>query len=192
MKLLLVGASAGSIDTVEKLLAAIDTSEAVTLLAIHIGNRYLGDFVSLLQKRSSKPVELLEEFVPLQPGTVYLCDTHDSCIDVCQGNGELYVRYNRSESSIYKPDINYLFTNVAKSELAKGSAAILLSGIGSDGALGLKALKSSGALTLVIDEKSAPIYGIPRAAIEMGAHCRIVDVKEAAFYIERFWNGELS
>jgi two-component system chemotaxis response regulator CheB len=191
MNLLLIGASAGSIDTIEKLLTAIDTSKAVTLLAVHMGDSYLSDFVSLLKKRSGKRVELLEEFVPLEPRTIYLCNTHHSYIDVCHGNNRLYVRYNRSERSIYKPDIDYLFTRVSESELARRSAAILLSGIGSDGAKGLRSLKLSGALTLVMDEKCAPIYGIPRAAIEIGAHCKIVDVKEAAKSIERFWNAGL-
>ncbi len=189
MNLLLIGASAGSVDTIERLLLRLNIATSFTILAIHMKEAYIQDFCELLQMRICKEVEILKEFSPLQRGVVYVCDTDRSTIDVCHGNDTLYVRYNEAESSIYRPDIDYLFKSVAVSELAKKCVAMLLSGIGTNGVNGLKMLKEQGSLTLVACEEEAPIYGIPKAAVEADAHCKEVNIDEAIRLIERFWDA---
>jgi two-component system chemotaxis response regulator CheB len=68
----------------------------------------------------------------------------------------------------HRPSVDVTFTSVAKVYGAR-SAGILLTGMGSDGAKGLLAIRQAGGVTLVQDEKSCAVFGMPRAAIELGA-----------------------
>jgi two-component system chemotaxis response regulator CheB len=73
----------------------------------------------------------------------------------------------------YRPSVDTLFLSAARI-LGPRVIGVLLSGMGTDGAQGLHALKQAGAFTIAQDEASSIIYGMPRAAVEIGAVARQV------------------
>lgn len=83
------------------------------------------------------------------------------------------------KNSIHKPSVDVLFKSVAESFGAR-TIGVILSGMGSDGAEGLKRIKEKGGITLAQDEKTSVIFGMPKAAIKEGAVDRVVSIVEMA------------
>ena len=75
-----------------------------------------------------------------------------------------------------KPSVDVLFDSVARS--SPNSVGCLLTGMGRDGATGLSAMKTAGALTIVQDEASCAVFGMPREAIRLGAATQVLPLAE--------------
>jgi two-component system chemotaxis response regulator CheB len=87
----------------------------------------------------------------------------------------------------FKPSVDVLFRSVAK-ELGSKAAGVLLTGMGNDGAKGLLEMRHSGAHTIAQDEESCVVFGMPRAAIELGAACDIKaldDIADALYTLKK-------
>jgi two-component system chemotaxis response regulator CheB len=78
-----------------------------------------------------------------------------------------------------RPSADELFESVAR-ELGPRAIGCLLTGMGSDGAAGLLAMRRAGARTLVQDEATCAVFGMPRAAVELGAAAQVLPVTEIA------------
>lgn len=90
-----------------------------------------------------------------------------------RNNEGLYVKVSEDPQAIYKPSVDVLFSSTAKSVRDK-ALGIILTGMGGDGAVGMKQMRDLGARTIAEAEESCVVFGMPRVAIEM----------EAAEYIE--------
>jgi two-component system chemotaxis response regulator CheB len=85
-----------------------------------------------------------------------------------------------NNAMIFKPSVDVLFESVAKLPISSHTRAALLTGMGSDGALGMAKLKDEGAYTLAQDENTSVIFGMPKKAIEMGATDDVAPLGEIA------------
>jgi len=90
-----------------------------------------------------------------------------------------------SNAGYYTPDINTLFesANILSDEF--DICAILLTGIGADGVNGMKLLKDNGAYTIAESEASAPVFGMPRSAIEANATCSVKSLDEIISFLKK-------
>lgn len=79
----------------------------------------------------------------------------------------------------FKPSVDYLFRSLVKIS-GKQKIAVLLTGMGSDGARELLALKKQGAYTIVEDESTSVVFGMPKVAIELGAVCEVRHLNQIA------------
>jgi two-component system chemotaxis response regulator CheB len=128
---------------------------------------FTGSFAARLDRATAAHVQEAFDGAPLEPGQVYLAPGGEAHLEVVRSGG-LRCRLRAGETvNGHRPSVDVLFNSVANS----GSAAIgvILTGMGRDGALGLKAMKAAGARTLGQDEASSVVYGMPRAAFEAGA-----------------------
>ncbi len=100
--------------------------------------------------------------------------------------GRLMVSINDSEPvNRHKPSVDYLFDSVARVSKGK-SLGIILTGMGSDGARGLLAMKQSGSFTVAQDEKSCVVYGMPKEAVKLGGVDQSADIERIAGIIEKW------
>lgn len=87
--------------------------------------------------------------------------------------------------NLFRPSVDYLFLSLAEIK-RRAVTAVLLTGMGSDGARGLLKLRQSGSWTIAQDEASSVVFGMPKAAIEMGAACEVAALEEiSARIVER-------
>lgn len=160
-----IAASAGGPLAVASVLAELprDFPAAVAIVQ-HLPTGFAQAFVEFLQSRVAFPIRLVSSRFPIEPATIYVAgdDRHLIVGDRC------FVPSNEPAVGGHRPAADMLLTSLADT-LGARAAGVVMSGIGKDGANGLRALRSRGALTLVQDEASSAVYGMPRAALESDA-----------------------
>lgn len=178
-ELLAIGASTGGPAALMHLLPALPLEFPLPiLLVIHLDRRFDGAFAEWLQAFTSLPVRLVRDGMALpRPGDAQLllapADRHLSLRD-----GALRLT-DEGERHYCRPSVDVLFESLAR-ELGSKTIACLLSGMGVDGAAGLLALRRAGAVTLAQDEASCVVFGMPKAAVALGAAQHVLPLSEMA------------
>ena len=170
-----IGASTGGPAALADLLPRLPRDYPLPiLLVLHLDGAFEQAFCDWLNSLSALPVRLAREGEALP--------TH-GCVLLAPAGRHLLVENGRlqfsdsAERHSCRPSIDLLFESLARSQ-PRQTLAILLTGMGSDGAAGLLALRRAGAMTLAQDEASSVIYGMPRVAAELGAAQRIIPLSE--------------
>ena len=163
-KLLLIGASTGGPAQIKEMLSSIESLSCTVVIAQHMREEVLPFFIKDLQ--DSLPVKVLS--TPLtttfsEPSIIICSQT-----SVVQKQLGAYKIIANSNGQHYTPDINILFNSFSKYSDEFDLRVLIMTGIGSDGVDGAKTLKSKGAKIFAQDEKSSPVYGMPRVAVESG------------------------
>ena len=164
-KLILLGASAGGPAALAQILSGLPSTLPVGIvIAQHMDVRFGNDFISWLGDQTTWAVRKAVPGDSVENGTVLVAGAEHHLV-FRPGN-----RLNCTDQPAfaYIPSVNVLFSSAA--EYWKGTlAAALLTGMGSDGAEGLKLLRQAGHLTIAQDEASCALFGMPKAAAAIGA-----------------------
>ena len=159
-----MGASAGGLEAFEQFFSHIPPDKGMAFVLIqHILPGYKSIMVDILKKYTRMKVLQIEDGMQIEPNCVYI---KPSDKDATISNRILHL----AESPIshgFKHPIDSFFQSLAKDQAEK-AICIILSGTGTDGTLGLKAIKDAGGMTMVLEEKSAKFGGMPASAIETG------------------------
>lgn len=160
-----IGSSTGGPSALSKVLSALPAALPVpVVVAQHIAEGFVPGLVNWLDGLCKVRVTMARSGEQLRGGTVYVSPTGGNL--VVHGT-ELRVAPPVARQ-VYIPSANSLFTSVAGS-YGRHSVGVILTGMGNDGADGLKAMNDAGAMTIAQDEKSSVVFGMPKAAIEAGA-----------------------
>jgi two-component system CheB/CheR fusion protein len=159
--LVAIGASAGGLDPLGQLLAALPAQPGFAVVIVqHLAPRHPSILPDLLASQSSMPVQQVTDRVPIDCDHVYVIPPGMQ-MTVVEGHLRLAPRIH--DESEYTP-IDTFFLSVA--EYARSRAiGVILSGTASDGAAGLRAIKAAGGITLVQDPADARFDSMPRAAL---------------------------
>ncbi|MCZ6602541.1 MAG: chemotaxis response regulator protein-glutamate methylesterase [Planctomycetota bacterium] len=176
-----IGASTGGPSAITSLLSELpENFPASIVLVQHISEGFSPAFGQWLEKESSMRVRLAEDWEPLLPGIVYI-PASDKHIGVKKG----YIRFSEGAPvNSCRPSIDLLFKSVAD-EYGPEALGVLLTGMGKDGAEGCKAIQDAGGFTLVQDESTSLVYGMPQAAIDLGAASVVLPLAEISERILR-------
>lgn len=166
-KIVLIGASTGGIDALLTVLADFPQDCPPTVIVQHTGIGFSASLVRLLDRRCAAKVIAAEDGLVLESGMICVAagvaahlHLHRADLPRCS------VRPGPAISG-HIPSIDALFRSAVP--LAPRVIAVLLTGMGSDGAAGLMELRRAGSMTIGQDERTSVIYGMPRVAFEMGA-----------------------
>ncbi len=165
-----LGASTGGPQALANVLAGLPQGlPAAVLIVQHIDGEFSAGLCEWLSGHSMLPVQLAQRGDLLQPGRVYIGANLGHL--VLLPSQQLGYRAAQPDD-LHVPAIDVLFASLA--EHARGGAAALLSGMGSDGARGLLRLRQAGWHTIAQDETSSAVFGMPRAAQELGAAVQVL------------------
>lgn len=166
--LLVIGASTGGPTALRKILSQLHKNIPYSVVIVqHIDPEFAGSLVSWLQEKTELKVHLINENTLPKAGEVYVAGKKAHL--VLNSSMQLsYLPDDQRDTSLHKPSINVFFESIAKTKGTKGMAC-LLTGMGTDGAKGLLALKNSGFETIVEDASSAVVYSMPKAALQLDA-----------------------
>ncbi|MDD1014305.1 chemotaxis response regulator protein-glutamate methylesterase [Pseudomonas rubra] len=175
--LVAIGSSAGGPAALEVLLKGLPRSfPAAIVLVQHVDQVFAAGMADWLSSASGLSVRLACEGEPPQPGQVLLAGTNHHIRLLKNGN----LAYTAEPvNEIYRPSIDVFFESVAR--YWRGDAVgVLLTGMGRDGAQGLKLMRQQGFLTIAQDQQSSAVYGMPKAAAAIDAAVEIRPLERIA------------
>lgn len=157
-----IGASAGGLEALEQFFGNIPAKCGIAFVVIqHLDPTYVGIMPELLQRITHMKVFQVNDQLEVKPDCVYVIPPNKS---MSMLNGLLHL-FDPVESRGLRLPVDIFFRSLAYDRQEK-SIGIILSGMGSDGSLGLKAIKEKNGLVLVQDPETAKFDGMPRSAIE--------------------------
>jgi len=166
-KNLLIGASTGGVEALEAVLSRFPKDCPPTLVTQHMPAQFLVSFVSRLNATTAPSVQLARDGGALERGTVYIAPGGDTHLTFANGDAGHTCLRPGPKTSGHRPSVDELFLSAVP--WADRSIAVLLTGMGSDGARGMLALRNNGGFCIAQDKASSVVYGMPRVAAEMGA-----------------------
>lgn len=159
-----IGASAGGLEALTTFFKALDgTPNAAFVIAQHLAPHSKSMMVELLSRHTKLPVIQVKDKLELEPGVISIVPPN---YDVMVVDGELRLSRAGNETRP-KPSVDILLESLAQVH-KKRAIGIILSGTGSDGADGIRAIKENGGMTFAQDSEDAKYDGMPKAAIETG------------------------
>jgi two-component system, chemotaxis family, protein-glutamate methylesterase/glutaminase len=168
-KIVAIGSSTGGVEALLNVLARFPENCPPTVITQHMPANFTGSFAARLDRTCSPHVSEAVDGAPLRHGCVYLAPGGDTHLQVVKSAAGYVCRLVHQDLvSGHRPSVDVLFRSVAASVGARAVGAIL-TGMGRDGAAGLKAMRDVGCHTIGQDEGSCVVYGMPRAAFEGGA-----------------------
>jgi len=174
--LVVIGASLGGPRALATLLRGLPAEFPAPIAVVqHIADGFTAGLASWLAQESRLDVREARNGEPLRPGRVLLAPTGHHLV-VSDGVAHLS---DGPPVDTFKPSVTPLFLSAAR-HYGRRACGVLLTGMGRDGAGGLKAIKDAGGPTLAQDEATSAVFGMPKAAIELGAVDRILGIDEIA------------
>ncbi len=167
-RIVAIGASTGGVEALRELICTLPSDSPATLVVQHMPGGFTQRFAQRLNALAQVAVVEAQDGQRALPGHVYIAP------------GELHLRMIRSGAQYlckiddgepvcgHRPSVDALFHSVAV-EAGRNAIGVILTGMGADGAKGLKAMREAGARTIGQNEASCVVYGMPKAANALGA-----------------------
>ncbi|MBD3787046.1 MAG: chemotaxis response regulator protein-glutamate methylesterase [Sphingomonadales bacterium] len=168
----LIGSSTGGVDALETLLSGYPENCPPTLITQHMPESFLASFAKRLSSRIAPSMSLAHPDAPLLQGHVYLAPGGDYHLGVTGGEAPRCRLIEAEKRNGHRPSVDVLFESAVT--IAPRVVSVLLTGMGRDGAEGMGRLRSAGAHCLAQDQATSVVFGMPRAALEIGAAERAV------------------
>jgi chemotaxis response regulator CheB len=181
-QLLAIGASAGGPAALIAVLSKLPKNFPAAIVIIqHVDVQFASAMAEWLNSQSTLPVRLAVEGDQLIPSTVLLAGTNDH-LRLTESLRLGYV--DEPVDYFYRPSVNVFFESVAR--YWRGDVVgVLLTGMGRDGAIGLKALRNAGAHTIAQDQATSAVYGMPKAAVQLNAAVEVLPLDQIPVAIVR-------
>ena len=179
-----IAASTGGPPALAQVLSGLAGLRAPVLVVQHLHPDFVDGLVSWMSRESGLPVKLAEAGAALERGVVYIAG----------GGTHLRVGPDRrivlapEPATLHRPSADELFHSVAE-HVGPDGIGVVLTGMGDDGAAGLLALRRAGGTTIAQDEATCAVYGMPRAAVRVGAVMEIVALDAVAGTLMRANQG---
>ncbi|MDH5828934.1 chemotaxis response regulator protein-glutamate methylesterase [Luteimonas sp. M1R5S18] len=178
-RLLAIGASTGGTEAIREVLEQMPADAPATVIVQHIPAAFSGPFAERLDRHSRMTVMEATDQQPLLAGHAYVAPGGRHLRVVRSGARWICRLGDDDPVRRHRPSVDVLFESVA-AHAGRNATAALLTGMGDDGAAGLLSLRRAGARTLAQDEASSVIWGMPGAAVALGAADEVVPLEQVA------------
>lgn len=183
--LIVIGASTGGPQSLEIVLSALKPTCPPVLIVQHMPEKFTKAFADRLDGLSELNVREANGREPLKQGTALIAPGGRHLQVVRAGSEYLSEVFDAPPVNRHCPSVDVLFKSVARQPGLR-TAAVLMTGMGDDGARGMLDLKNAGAATFAQDEASSIVYGMPKEAVKLGAAEASVPLEQLASLIMGF------
>lgn len=184
-EIVVIGASTGGPRALETVLTGIPHGVSAAIIVVqHMSPVFIPSFAERLHWESALDVTVARGGEVVAPGRIYLAP-NEGITAILKEGVEKIITVDKETSSY---DASYSIDHTmeaAAHAYGEGTLGVLLTGVGSDGAKGMKAIKDAGGRTIAEDESTCIVYGMPKAAIEAGVVDEVVPLQGIAEAIMR-------
>lgn len=184
-RIVVIGSSTGGVQAVNMVMSDIPRNLSAAFLVIqHMGKEFIPSFAEWLKWKCALSVSIAQNNEAIRSGCVLIAPGGCHTIIVQEENFKKIHFIMKGSNHGVSPSIDFAMESAA-GVYGRDAIGVLLTGMGSDGARGMKAIKEAGGSTIAEDESSCVIFGMPKAAIEMGGVDEIVPLPKIAEAILR-------
>ena len=179
--IVVIGASTGGTEAIKEIVASLKPDTYSLIVVQHIPRAFSSAFAERINNISALEVCEAKDNQQILPGHVYIAPG-DQHLKIAQDENTnlLYCRLDDGEAiNRHKPSVDVLFRSACRSA-GNNTIGILLTGMGSDGARGLKEMHDAGAITIAQDEQSSIVWGMPGEAVKIQAADFILPLNKIA------------
>ncbi|MEM7179939.1 MAG: chemotaxis response regulator protein-glutamate methylesterase [Spirochaetota bacterium] len=176
-KVVAIGTSTGGTIALEYILKSLSYDSPGIVIVQHMPEKFTASFAQRLHSISQLTVKEAEDQDKIQPGLALVAPGNQH-MQVDTSGATYFVRLsNGPRVNRHRPSVDVLFRSLAK-KVGKNAVGVIMTGMGDDGALGMKDLFDSGAATIAQDEKSSVVFGMPKEAIKRGGVAKILSLEK--------------
>lgn len=167
-RIVAIGASTGGVEALLAVLARFPKNCPPTVITQHMPATFTKSFADRLDRLCEPRVSEASHGAPLMQGQIYLAPGSTTHLEIISGNAGLTCCLKAHDLvNGHRPSVDVLFRSVAAMAGAR-AVGVILTGMGRDGADGLKVMREAGASTIGQDEATSLVYGMPKVAFERG------------------------
>jgi two-component system, chemotaxis family, protein-glutamate methylesterase/glutaminase len=167
-KIIFLGASTGGTEAIKEFLLGIPANCPPILVVQHMPETFTASFAKRLDSLCAPRVLEARGNERVEPGTVYIAPGHSHLLIRRSGSGLMTELSAAEPVNRHRPSVDVLFDSAAQ-VVGRQAVAVILTGMGKDGAQGMLRMRRAGARTFGQDEASCVVYGMPREAFLIGA-----------------------
>jgi two-component system chemotaxis response regulator CheB len=179
-----IGASTGGTVAIERILAGLPANAPGIVITQHMPELFTRHFAARLKQNSRLDCREAESGDSIVPGVALVAPGNKHLVVKRSGARYLAEVKDGPRVNRHRPSVDVMFRSVARTA-GRNAVGVLLTGMGADGAQGLLAMREAGAPTVAQDEASCVVFGMPKAAVDLGAADRVLHVDRIAAEILR-------
>jgi two-component system chemotaxis response regulator CheB len=169
ISLIAIGASTGGTTAIIEIISSLPPNMPGIVIVQHMPEGFTRTFANRLNTLSELEVKEAEDFEEIKPGKVLIAPGDRHLLVEKSTTGHRVRLSNAEKVTGHRPSVDAMFSSIAELSVARETLGIILTGMGKDGADGLRKMKDRGSRTLGQDEVSCVVYGMPREAFLNGA-----------------------
>ncbi len=167
-KIIALGASTGGTEAIKEVLMRLPASTPAIVITQHIPASFSLPFAKRMNTVSEMTVFHAKDGQPILSGNVYIAPGDKHLMVVKEGGGYICRLHDGPPVNRHKPAVDVMFRSVTKN-VGSNAICVLLTGMGADGAVGMKEMQEAKAATIAQDENSSVVWGMPGEAVKLGA-----------------------
>jgi two-component system chemotaxis response regulator CheB len=178
-RIIAIGASTGGTEAIKDVLVRLPADTPGIVITQHIPKAFSTQFARRMDACCQMTVYEAEQGQQILPGHVYIAPGDRHLLLVRDGARYVCKLDDGPAVNRHKPSVDVLFRSVAQ-QAGRNAIGVILTGMGKDGAVGLKEMRDAGSPTIAQDEATSVVWGMPREAVQLGAAAQVLGLLEIA------------
>lgn len=183
MHIVAIGSSTGGTEAIKKIVTKLPIQSPPIVIVQHIPESFSERFAARLNAICAVEVHEAKNGQPILPGNVYIAPGNRHFAVKMQAGRYFCKIFDGELVNRHKPSVSVLFNSLADTTIALNVHAIMLTGMGKDGADAMKAIHTNGAITTAQDKSSSLVWGMPGSAVALGGVDEQLPINEMAKHI---------